>query len=86
MTTLDKELSDLDQNIPVAAAEYCKAKIGAEKVIAALRADLKSGVKFEYESPVDYVKTQIKTMPLAADSLNMDVRESDPRCFPLKIA
>ena len=82
MKTLDDELNTLDKTIPVAAAQYCDAKIGAEKVIAALRSDLKSGVKIEYESPVDYVKTQIKTMPLAADSLNMDVRKSNPRCFP----
>jgi hypothetical protein len=35
----------------------------------------------EMESPVDYVRTQINSTPLASDSINMDVRyaSNDPR-------
>jgi hypothetical protein len=44
-----------------------------EKELVKDRAGL-SGVRADVESPIDYVKTQIKTMPLAADSINMDVQ------------
>jgi len=73
MKKLDAELEKLDDDIPAAAAEYCDAKINAEQAIAEVRKEMKE-VNAEYESPIDYVKTQIKTMPLAADSMNMDVQ------------
>lgn len=74
MKNLDQELIDLDNQIPQAASDYCAAKIKAEKVIADVRKAMLKDVNAEYESPIDYVKTQIKTMPLAADSMNMDVQ------------
>jgi hypothetical protein len=70
---LDEEMKQLNLDIGTSAADYCKAKIDAEKGIRTLRATMQK-VHDEYESPIDYVKTQIKTMPLAADSMNMDVQ------------
>ena len=45
----------------------------AESKIQPLRAQIQI-VHAQVESPVDYVKTQIKTMPLAAGGLSMDVQ------------
>lgn len=70
---LDTQLGELDKEIGTAAAKYCEEKISAESKIKDLRKGM-SNLHDEYESPVDYVKTQIKTMPLAADSMNMDVQ------------
>ncbi|KAJ8132140.1 hypothetical protein O1611_g1489 [Lasiodiplodia mahajangana] len=67
------ELSSLNDEITAAAEDYVKKKITAEKTIKPLRAQIK-GVNAQAESPVDYTKTQIKSMPLASDSMNMDVQ------------
>lgn len=70
---VSKSIGALDQRIEEAAADYCEEKIEAEEKIQPLRATIRS-VHVEMESPVDYMKTQIKSMPLASDSVNMDVQ------------
>ncbi|KAF4334242.1 hypothetical protein FBEOM_11938 [Fusarium beomiforme] len=70
---LDAELEKLNHSVDKAAADYAKAKIAAEPQIDNLRKGVRSVVQ-NIESPVDYVRCEIKTMPLAADTLNMDVR------------
>jgi hypothetical protein len=70
---LEKETADLNKQITDAANGYVKAKIEAEKATQPLRAKIQT-VHANIESPVDYVRTQIKQMPLSADSLNMDVQ------------
>ncbi|EPE27398.1 hypothetical protein GLAREA_04189 [Glarea lozoyensis ATCC 20868] len=70
---ISKSIETLDAKIEEAAADYVEEKIEAEEKIQPLRATIRS-VHVEMESPVDYVKTQIKSMPLASDSLNMDVQ------------
>ncbi|KAI6762472.1 hypothetical protein HG530_008452 [Fusarium avenaceum] len=70
---LDDQLQALGKDITNAASEYASAKITACKTIQKARSAMK-GVNASAESPVDYVKTQIKSMPLAADSVNMDVQ------------
>ncbi|KAF7551976.1 hypothetical protein G7Z17_g4620 [Cylindrodendrum hubeiense] len=70
---LGKEIDDLNLNLQQAAIDYAKAKIAAEKTILSFRKQI-SGAHVQVESPVDFVKTQIKSMPLAADSMNMDVQ------------
>jgi hypothetical protein len=67
------ELQHLNESITEAADVYVHAKIGAEREIRPLRAQI-ADVHSKAESPVDYTKTQIKSMPLAADSMNMDVQ------------
>ncbi|CAI6089411.1 unnamed protein product [Clonostachys chloroleuca] len=77
VTDLDAEIEELNKDITKKAAAYCAAKIKAEKAILELPEDVygkKGVVDYTPESPVDYVKTEIKTMPLASDSINMDVQ------------
>ena len=70
---VDTALLQLNGEITSAAAEYCKAKIEAEKAIKDYRKNI-TMVAASVESPVDYVKTEIKSMPLASDSISMDVQ------------
>jgi hypothetical protein len=70
---VNKSIHSLDGKIEEAASDYVEEKIEAEDKIQPLRAMIRS-VHVEMESPVDYVKTQIKSMPLASDSVNMDVQ------------
>ncbi|HTH60988.1 MAG TPA: hypothetical protein VL689_12635 [Paraburkholderia sp.] len=61
------------KDIATAAAEYAKAKIASVKAVQPLKLKL-SAITESIESPVDYNRTQIKQMPLSADSLNMNVQ------------
>ncbi|KAM0554901.1 hypothetical protein ACHAPJ_006637 [Fusarium lateritium] len=70
---LEKDLSDVDTSIGTAAGDYAKKKAEAEKTISGLRGAMPA-VHSQIESPVDYLQTQIKMMPLAADTMNMDVQ------------
>mgnify|MGYP003624083311 CR=1 FL=1 len=70
---LDMELESLGKKISTAAANYVAKKIDAEGKMRTHREKLRS-VHSQVESPIDYVKTEVKTMPLAADSINMDVQ------------
>lgn len=70
---VSKSIEKLDDRIEEAASDYADEKIKSEEMIQPLRAQIRS-VHVNMESPVDYVKTQIKTMPLASDSINMDVQ------------
>ena len=72
-TPVDKAISDMSKDITGAAVDYVTKKVDAEKTISGLRGRIQK-VAVDVESPVDYVKTQIKSMPLASDSLNMDVQ------------
>jgi hypothetical protein len=71
--SLDTELTKLNDAIGKAAGAYAAAKMTAEPIIQKLRESIRM-VHSSVESPVDYLKTEIKTMPLAADTLNMDVQ------------
>jgi hypothetical protein len=70
---VNKSIEALDGKIEEAASDYVEEKIDAEDKIQPLRATIRS-VHVDMESPVDYVKSQIKSMPLASDSVNMDVQ------------
>ncbi|EHA46814.1 hypothetical protein MCOR27_002446 [Pyricularia oryzae] len=70
---IKKSIKALDHKIEAAAADYIEEKMEAEEKIQPLRATIRS-VHVEMETPVDYVKTQIKSMPLASDSISMDVQ------------
>ena len=67
------ESKSVGESIKTAAVQYAKIKIAGLTQIQALKAKI-LGVHDEIESPIDYNKTQIKTMPLAADSLKMNVQ------------
>ncbi|KAH7173250.1 uncharacterized protein B0J16DRAFT_405613 [Fusarium flagelliforme] len=70
---LDKEIKKLDATIEKAAADYAKAKIVAEPQVIEKRKKIHSAHK-QIESPVDDLRSEIKNMPLANDSMNMDVQ------------
>ena len=70
---LDNELKTLNDQIGKAAATYASAKMKAESEIQKLRANIRM-VHSQVESPVDFLKTEIKSLPLAADTMNMDVQ------------
>lgn len=72
-TELMKESDKLGKDISTAAKEYADAKIKGEQAILPLKSGLKM-VASSVESPIDYVRTQIKKMPLSADSLKMDAQ------------
>jgi hypothetical protein len=72
-TALDTELTKMKDSIGKAAATYATAKMAAEPQIQKLRESIRT-VHASVESPIDYLETDIKTMPLAADTMNMDVQ------------
>ncbi|KPM39556.1 hypothetical protein AK830_g6978 [Neonectria ditissima] len=73
VSDLTAKLDSLNERITAAAVDYCGKKIKAEEDIESFRSKIYS-VHDAPESPVDFVKTQIKSMPLASDSINMDVQ------------
>ena len=72
-SSLDKELEKLSLVVAEKGAAYAAAKMTAEPQIAKLQGKIHS-VQTNVESPVDNLRSQIKTMPLASDSVNMDVQ------------
>lgn len=70
---LTEESEQVGDKIKQAAIDYAKLKIDAEQKIQPLKVKI-AGISSEVESPIDYNKTQIKQMPLAADSLKMNVQ------------
>ncbi|KAF5700156.1 hypothetical protein FMUND_14461 [Fusarium mundagurra] len=70
---LDEELKNLNVAVEAAAGAYTTAKMAAEPKITAIRKDIHS-VHKQIESPVDYLRSEIRTIALANDTMNMDVR------------
>ncbi|KAF3918170.1 hypothetical protein ABW20_dc0103686 [Dactylellina cionopaga] len=70
---LNSSTDALNKEIVSLAQAYLEAKVDAENKIRPLRSKV-TAVHASVETPVDYTKTQIKTLPLAADSMNMDVQ------------
>ena len=72
---IEEAKTDLNKELALAAADYVKRKAAAEKDIQPLRSQIRS-INTSIETPVDFVKSEIKTLPLAADSMSMDVQYS----------
>ncbi|KAK0619132.1 hypothetical protein B0T14DRAFT_584460 [Immersiella caudata] len=70
---LDAELKKLNEAIESAASTYAAAEMTAEPQMMQLRQKMHL-VHKSIESPVDSLRSEIKTMPLAADTINMDVQ------------
>lgn len=64
-------IADMQKQIATAASDFAKAKIAAEKAIQPLKATVRS-LSGDVESPIDYGRSEIKTMPISADSLKMN--------------
>lgn len=73
ITDLQKQRDAVNTDLTKAAVDYAKAKIQSEKDIFPLKATLKA-VDDSPESPIDYMRSQIKSMPLSADSMKMNVQ------------
>lgn len=72
-TDLIKESQDVGKQITEAAKNYGQTKVAAEKGIQPLKAKM-GMVNDSVESPVDFNKSAIKTLPLSADSMKMNVQ------------
>ncbi|CCT70785.1 uncharacterized protein FFUJ_06551 [Fusarium fujikuroi IMI 58289] len=68
---LDEELKKLNAAVEASAGAYAATKMAAEPQITAIRKDIHS-VHKQIESPVDYLRSEIRTIALANDTMNMD--------------
>ena len=69
---ITQESAEIGEEIKQAAIDYAKIKIDAKKQIQQL--STQPLVSHNWESPLDYNRTEIKKMPLSADSMNMNVQ------------
>jgi hypothetical protein len=70
-----KAVADFDKDLKDAAVKYAAAVIQSQKdIVAAIGKRAAVPVSAGYESPIDYNKTQIKQMPLSADSIKLDAQ------------
>ncbi len=69
MTEQSKKIAN---QIKQAAIDYARIKMESKKQIQQLSAQ--PTVSHNWESPLDYIRTKIITMPLSADSMNMNVQ------------
>jgi hypothetical protein len=73
VTALQAESTEIGKQVQKSAEAYGLAKIASEKAIQPLRATI-AGVSEEIESPIDYLRSQIKKMPISSDSMQMNVQ------------
>lgn len=65
------ESEEVASQVGQAAVEYGQAKIKAQKAIQPLQAKINT-VNDDVESPIDYNRSQLKSLPISADSLKMN--------------
>lgn len=65
--------AEIDKAVSKAASDYATLRIEQETKIQPLRAKVRT-VNGKLESPLDYMRTRTKSMPLASDSLKMDAQ------------
>ncbi|KAK6540254.1 hypothetical protein TWF694_009069 [Orbilia ellipsospora] len=88
----ERLMANLNQKIVEVMEVYVTTKLTTEQNILDLRKNL-STVKKQYESPVDFLQTQVKSLPLSSDSIHMDVQyfskdenDQDSTAYANKIA
>lgn len=69
---LTEQSKEISSQIKKAAIKYAKVKMNSKKLIQKLNAQ--PIVSHNWESPLNYERTQIKEMPLSVDSMNMNVQ------------
>ena len=72
-TDMATQRGEVNKRITAAAVEYSKAKLQAEQDILPLKRKIKT-VGSGPESPMDYNRTEIKSLPISADSMKMNVQ------------
>lgn len=70
---LVKKVQEVGTDVDKAATAYATTRLEQELKLQPLRAKMQM-VNASVESPIDYNRTQIKTLPLAADSLKLDAQ------------
>lgn len=70
---LVKKVQEVSTDVDKAATAYATVRLEQELKLQPLRAKMQI-VNAGVESPIDYNRTQIKTLPLAADSLKLDAQ------------
>lgn len=75
ISALTARVEELDREIAQSAADYTGARLSAETELQALKEQIsETTVEEVAESPVDFDRTGIRKMPLAADSLQLDAQ------------
>lgn len=64
---------EVNKALSKAATDYATIRVEQETKIQPLRAKMRT-VNASLESPIDYLRTRTKTMPLSSDSLKMDAQ------------
>ena len=72
-TEITAKITELNKKIATAAAEYGTEKMNAETNIQPLRAKM-SMLSDNIESPLDYTKSEVKSMGVSSDSMQLNVR------------
>ena len=70
---LVKEGEEIKEQIKIAAVEYGKIKVKAEKKIQELYSNI-YGVHVDVETPLDYNRSEIKNLPLGSNSMQLNVQ------------
>jgi hypothetical protein len=70
---ISKARAEAEKAVEAAAKDLATKRIAGQKTIAPIRAQL-SLINDSVESPIDYNRTEIKKMPISADSLKMDAQ------------
>lgn len=68
-----KSVEDVGKEIQAAAKKYAEVSVQNLPKITAERAKI-AQVSDSYESPIDYNRSQLKALPISADSLTMDAQ------------
>ena len=69
---LSEKSSEINKEISEAALAYAEEKLSGKVEIQKIQSE--SIVNANWESPIDYNRTEIKKMPLSSDSMNMNVQ------------
>ncbi|KAM3414507.1 hypothetical protein BST61_g11609 [Cercospora zeina] len=70
---LDSDLANLSNAIEKSAADHEKARVAAEPQIKRLR-EMMQAAQVQLESPVDALRSGIKILPLASDTITANVQ------------
>jgi hypothetical protein len=73
VSKLQEESREIGKQVQQAAEVYGSAKVASEKAIQPFRATI-AAVNEEIESPIDYLRSAIKPMPISTDSMQMNVQ------------
>lgn len=72
---IEKNIEEVMDSIISSTTELSKAVITSEKAIAAEKSNQpQKQINSQVESPIDFAASQLTTLPISSDSMNMDVQ------------